>query len=203
MTRIAVTAASGQLGSEIVKATIEVVGKENVVGLARTPSNVESFGIEIRPGDYESPSDLERSLTGVDAVLLVSGMDAPDKRVLQHRNVLDAAKQAGVSKIVYTSIQGAERDTAFSPVVQSNRQTEDDVRLGEILTHFRPGEFGILEDTLPLPGLRVHGRLQQDPSAGLRDCCRLRRCDRAALLPDLGQVFPSDADDAFHSSRLS
>lgn len=128
MPRIAVTAASGQLGSEIVKATIELVGKENVVGLARTPGNAEPLGIEVRPGDYEAPNDLERSLNGVDAVLLVSGMDSPDERVPQHRNVIHAAKQAGVTKIVYTSIQGPKTDTAFSPVVQSNRQTEADVR---------------------------------------------------------------------------
>ena len=31
-------------------------------------------------------------------------------------------------KIVYTSIQGADEGTAFSPIVQSNRQTEEDVR---------------------------------------------------------------------------
>ncbi|EMI22970.1 nucleoside-diphosphate-sugar epimerase [Rhodopirellula maiorica SM1] len=128
MTKIAVTAASGQLGSEIAKATAEIVGKENVVGLARTPSKAESLGIEIRPGDYALRSDLENSLQGVDSVLLVSGMDAPDKRIGQHRNVIEAAKTAGLKKIVYTSIQGAEKDTAFSPVVQSNRQTEQDVR---------------------------------------------------------------------------
>lgn len=128
MTRIAVTAASGQLGSEIVKAAVEIVGKENVIGLARTPSKAESLGVEIRLGDYGSRLSLDESLQGVDAVLLVSGMDAPDKRSGQHRNVIEAAKHAGVSKIVYTSIQGAEENTAFSPIVQSNRQTEEDVR---------------------------------------------------------------------------
>jgi NAD(P)H dehydrogenase (quinone) len=128
MTRIAVTAASGQLGSEIVKATIEVVGKDCVIGMARTPSKAESLDIEVRPGDYDSPSDLEKSLQGIDTLLVVSGMDAPEKRIDQHRNVIEAAKKAGVGKIVYTSVQGAERNTAFSPIVQSNRQTEDDVR---------------------------------------------------------------------------
>ncbi|WP_417745529.1 SDR family oxidoreductase [Rosistilla oblonga] len=128
MNQIAVTAASGQLGAEIVRATVEVVGAENVVGLARTPSKAESLGVEIRPGDYESRSDLASSLQGVDTVLLVSGMDAPDKRIGQHRNVIQAAREAGVRKIVYTSIQGAEQGTAFSPIVQSNRQTEADVR---------------------------------------------------------------------------
>ena len=128
MKKIAVTAASGKLGSEIAKATVEIVGKENVVGLARTPSKAASLGVEIRPGDYTSLDQLKSSLQGVDSLLLVSGMDAPDKRIEQHRNVINAAKYAGVSKIVYTSIQGAEEDTAFSPIVQSNRQTEEDVR---------------------------------------------------------------------------
>ena len=128
MTRIAVTAASGQLGSEIVKATVEVVGKDCVIGLARTPGNANSLDIEVRPGDYDSPNDLEKSLQGIDTLLVVSGMDAPAKRIVQHRNVIEAAKKTGVGKIVYTSVQGAEENTAFSPIIQSNRQTEEDVR---------------------------------------------------------------------------
>ncbi|WDQ14744.1 SDR family oxidoreductase [Rhodopirellula sp. P2] len=126
--KVAITSASGQLGGDIAKATLQVLGKDKVIGLARTPSKASSLGIEIRPGDYNSPSDLENSLEGIQHVLLVSGMDAPEKRIGQHRNVIEAAKRAGVSKIVYTSIQGAEEGTAFSPVVQSNRQTETDLR---------------------------------------------------------------------------
>ena len=61
-------------------------------------------------------------------LLLVSGNEQPEERVHQHRSVLDAARAAGVGKVVYTSVQGAESGTAFSPVVQSNRQTEADVR---------------------------------------------------------------------------
>ncbi len=128
MTKIAVTGANGQLGSAIVRALINVVGKGNVLGLARTPSKADFLGIEVRPGDYQSPKDIEASLQGVDSMLFVSGMDAPEKRVVQHRNVIDSARQAGVRKIVYTSIQGAEEGTAFPPIVQSNRQTEEDVR---------------------------------------------------------------------------
>ena len=84
--------------------------------------------IEVRAGDYNNRDQLEQSLSGVDTVLLVSGMAAPDDRIEQHRNVISAAGAAGVKKIVYTSIQGAEKDTAFSPIVQSNRQTEADIR---------------------------------------------------------------------------
>lgn len=125
---IAITAASGKLGSEIANATVSIVGKENVVGLTRTQSKAAHLGIKILPGDYNESADLERSLKSIDAVLLVSGMDAPEKRIEQHRNVIQAAKNAGVKKIVYTSVQGAEEGTAFSPVIQSNRQTEQDIR---------------------------------------------------------------------------
>ncbi|GDY26854.1 SDR family oxidoreductase [Agarivorans sp. Toyoura001] len=126
--KIAITAANGQLGSAIAKATIALLSKENVVALARTPEKAAALGVEVRPGDYNNQGQLEQSLQGIDALLLVSGMDAPDKRIAQHRNVIRAAKSAGVKKIVYTSVQGAEQGTAFSPVIQSNRQTEQDVR---------------------------------------------------------------------------
>ncbi|MGY0585274.1 MAG: SDR family oxidoreductase [Paraglaciecola chathamensis] len=126
--KIAVTAASGQLGSSIVNALVKQIGTTNVVALARTPEKAQGLGVEIRPGDYNSLTTLERSLIGVDTVLLVSGMDAPDKRIEQHRNVINAAKNSGVKKIVYTSVQGAEHDTGFSPVIQSNRQTEEDIK---------------------------------------------------------------------------
>lgn len=126
--KFAITACGGKLGSEIVKAAIDAVGQDQVVGLARTPSKASWLGIEVRPGDYDSPDELEESLNGVDSMLLVSGMAPPDQRTGQHQNVINAAKKAGVAKIVYTSVQGAEHDTAFSPVIQSNRQTEKDVQ---------------------------------------------------------------------------
>ena len=125
---IAVTAVSGHLGREIARKLIALSIGEPVIGLARTPKNAQDLGIELRLGDYNQPEQLRASLAGVDTLLLVSGMDAPDARIQQHRNVIEAAKSAGVRKIVYTSIQGVEEGTAFSPVVQSNRQTEADVR---------------------------------------------------------------------------
>ena len=126
--KIAVTSANGQLGSSIIKQLIIEVGTKNVIEIARTPKKAEHLGVEVRKGDYNSREDFDQALKGVDKVILLSGMDAPDKRIQQHRNVIEAAKQNGVRKIVYTSIVGDEENTAFSPVVQSNRQTEQDVR---------------------------------------------------------------------------
>lgn len=125
--KIAVTAANGKLGSEIVKALQNLLPKEDVIGLARTPEKAAHLGVEVRPGDYNDLEQLTLSLASVDALLLVSGMDEPSARIQQHRNVIGAAKASGVKKIVYTSVQGADEGTAFSPVIQSNRQTEKDL----------------------------------------------------------------------------
>jgi NAD(P)H dehydrogenase (quinone) len=65
---------------------------------------------------------------GVEALLIISNMDEPQKRIQQHQNVIDGAKKNGVKKIVYTSIVGDSDKNAFSPVVKSNRQIEEDVQ---------------------------------------------------------------------------
>ncbi|OSP56152.1 SDR family oxidoreductase [Pseudoruegeria sp. SK021] len=129
---IAVTAVSGQLGAAIIRTLQAKPNAGPLVGLARTPEKALGLGIEVRPADYEQPEQLAAALAGVETLLLVSGMEAPDRRIQQHRNVIAAAISAGVKKIVYTSVQGAETGTGFSPVIQSNRQTEADIRASEL-----------------------------------------------------------------------
>jgi len=126
--KIAVTAANGKLGSSIVNELKREIGKDNIIGIVRTPAKAAHLGIEVRIGDYNKRDDFNVALKGVNSVLLISGMDDPQKRIGQHRNIIEAAKQNGVGKIVYTSIVGDEEETAFSPIVKSNRQTEKDVK---------------------------------------------------------------------------
>ena len=126
--RVAITAASGQLGAAVVAATVAEIGPEQVVALARTPSNAQHLGVEVRPGSYDNPAELEQSLVGIDHLLLVSGMAPPDQRVEQHRNVIAAARASGVRKLVFTGVQGPPSGTAFSPIVQCSLQTEDLVK---------------------------------------------------------------------------
>lgn len=126
--KIAVTAANGKLGSSIVNELKKEIGEKNIIGIVRSPEKASHLGIEIRKGDYNSQDDFNVALKGVDCMMLISGMDDPQKRIQQHRNVIEAAKQNGVKKIVYTSIVGDEEKNAFSPVVRSNRLTEEDVK---------------------------------------------------------------------------
>jgi NAD(P)H dehydrogenase (quinone) len=126
--KVAVTSVSGQLGSAIAQQLISKIGKENVVGTARTTSKAEHLGITLLPGDYNSKSDFVTAFNGVDVVMILSGMDAPERRVEQHRNIIHAARDADVRKIVYTSIVGDDGNSTFDAIVQSNRQTEQDIR---------------------------------------------------------------------------
>jgi NAD(P)H dehydrogenase (quinone) len=126
--KVAVTAVSGQLGSAIAQQLISKIGNENVVGTARTTSKAEHLGITLLPGDYNSKSDFVTAFNGVDVVTILSGMDAPERRVEQHRSIIYAARDADVRKIVYTSIVGDDGNSAFDAIVKSNRQTEQDIR---------------------------------------------------------------------------
>lgn len=163
---IAVTAVSGQLGGEIARKLIEISTGETIVGLARTPASAQGLGIDVRAGDYDQQEQLRASLTGVDTLLLVSGMDAPEARIQQHRNVIEAAKSVGVSKIVYTSIQGVEEGTAFSAVVQSNRQTEADVAASGL--DFVIGRNGIYiePDVDYIESYKARGEIANSAGAG-------------------------------------
>jgi NAD(P)H dehydrogenase (quinone) len=120
--KLAVTAASGQLGSAIVREAFVQLGRNSVIGIARHPEKTVHLDVEIRPGDYNNEEPFKQALEDIEVLLLVSGMDAPDKRIEQHRNVIRAARGAGVRKLVYTSIIGIAGRSAFDPIITSNRQ---------------------------------------------------------------------------------
>ena len=180
---IAITAVSGHLGQAIARTLIAMPGVGPVVGLARTPAKASGLGIEVRPGDYTRPDQLKASLAGVDTLLLVSGMDAPEARIGQHRNVIEAARAAGVSKIVYTSIQGPETGTTFSPVVQSNRQTEADIRASGLAWAIGRNGIYIEPDIEYIDSYKARGEIAN--SAGDGQCGYTTRAELAQAYASL------------------
>ena len=138
---IAVTSVSGQLGSAIARALNLRKSGQDLIGIARSPDKVAIEGLDVRSGDDTDRSGFAKALAGVDTMVMISLNTPPDVRTHQHRAALDAAKDAGVRRIVYTSVLGAEEGTAFSPVIQSNRQTEAD--LGDYGFEWTVGRNGI------------------------------------------------------------
>ncbi|GGF08445.1 NAD(P)H dehydrogenase (quinone) [Chishuiella changwenlii] len=101
--KIAITGATGQLGRLTVSKLKEKTAKENLVALVRTPEKAADLGIEAREFDYSKPETLATSLQGIDTLFLISGSEI-GQRETQHKNVINAAKEAGVKRIVYTSL---------------------------------------------------------------------------------------------------
>lgn len=126
--KIGVTAASGKLGTEIINTLLEYTDPENIIGLSRIPEKAGHLDVEIRRGDYSIIDDFLESLIGVETLILISSNDHPENRIKQHRNVIMAAAHNHVSKIVYSGFFGDTTQTAFTPIILSNRQTEVDLR---------------------------------------------------------------------------
>lgn len=113
--KIAITGATGQLGRIAVEKLKEKTAKENLVALVRNPEKATDLGIETKAFDYSKPDTLASSLQGVDTLFLISGSEI-GQRETQHKNVINAAKEAGVKRIVYTSLlHGTKSDMALAP----------------------------------------------------------------------------------------
>jgi len=127
--KIAVTAASGGLATATLKYLVEEIGADNVVAVARSPERVQVPGIDARRGDYHSLEELTAAFAGVDTVVMISAPVGDWDRIPMHRNVINAAKSAGASKVLFTSVvgNGLEQDTWFWPAQQVNRQAETDL----------------------------------------------------------------------------
>ncbi|MEA4851205.1 MAG: SDR family oxidoreductase [Paludibacter sp.] len=105
--KIGVTGATGQLGRLVVESLKSKVSAETIVALVRNPEKAADLGIEARAFDYTQAENLVASLKGIDKLLLISGNEV-GQRLPQHMAVIDAAKQAGVKQLFYTSILHAD-----------------------------------------------------------------------------------------------
>jgi NAD(P)H dehydrogenase (quinone) len=122
--RFFVTGASGQLGQLVIADLATRTAPESIVAIVRDPAAAAALfpkGVVIRQGDYDRPETLDAALAGAERLLLISS-NAIGARVPQHRNAIEAAKRAGVARILYTSVLHA--DTSTLDLAEDHRQTE-------------------------------------------------------------------------------
>ncbi|QOV64526.1 SDR family oxidoreductase [Kosakonia pseudosacchari] len=108
---IALTGATGQLGQFVVEELLKTVAAKEIVAIVRNPAKAEALskqGVLVRQADYGDQAALTQALAGVDKLLLISSSEV-GQRALQHRNVINAAKTAGVKFIAYTSLLHADK----------------------------------------------------------------------------------------------
>lgn len=125
---ILITGATGKLGGKVIETLLKNgIPSGQIAALARDEGKAAALkdqGIDVRIGDYDNRHSLDEAMKGIDKVLLVSGLDM--SRIMeQHRNVVDAAKGAGVSCLAYTSNCLKDRDTLVNHIMQTHFETED------------------------------------------------------------------------------
>jgi NAD(P)H dehydrogenase (quinone) len=128
MPKLFVTGATGQLGQHVIDTLLETVLASAIVAGMRDPAKDEGAanafrkkGVEVRTADYSRPETLASAFAGVDRLLLISSSENGERKV-QHRNVINAAKDAGVGLIAYTSILRADTSPLF--LAEEHRDTE-------------------------------------------------------------------------------
>lgn len=105
-----VTGATGKLGSKIVDHLLKRIEAKELAVSVRDPKKASALsdkGIDVRQADFDHPESLREAFQGVDRLLIISADGDNDTRIRQHLQAVEAAKEAGVSFIAYTSLADA------------------------------------------------------------------------------------------------
>jgi NAD(P)H dehydrogenase (quinone) len=169
---LAITGSTGNVGGRVARllATRQVEQRLLVRSPAKAPSLPHT---EVVQASYADQDAVRRALTGVDVALMVSGSESED-RLAEHRSFVDAAAEAGVRHLVYTSFYGAAADATFT-LARDHHHTEQHIeRSGMSWTFLRDnlyldffpmlaGEDGVLRG--PADDGRVAAVAQDDIAA--------------------------------------
>lgn len=145
-----VTGATGGFGGYALDFLKESVPTDDIYALVRSEEKgaaLKEAGLNIRIGDYADKESMKQAMEGIDRLLFVSG--APGNRQEEHANVVEAAKEAGVAYIAYTSFTGA--DKATSPLAADHIFTERLIEKSGIAHTFLRNNW-YLENEMPIAG---------------------------------------------------
>jgi uncharacterized protein YbjT (DUF2867 family) len=140
---VLVTGATGRQGGAVIRHMLPKGWK--LRALTRNSSSyaaqdLASQGVEVLQGDLEDPTSLERATRGVYGIYSVQDFwtVGAKREVQQGKNLADAAKKAGVTHFVYSSVGGAERNSGIDHF-ESKWEIEQHIRkLGLPATMLRP-----------------------------------------------------------------
>jgi len=133
---ILVTGSTGHFGKAAIDFLLQKhVPASSIAALVRDEAkaaDLKAKGIALRKGDYNNYASLAEAFKGVDKLLLVSSNEM-ENRSQQQINAVNAAKEAGVKHIVYTSLQ-RRHDTGLpiQELAQSHIDTEAAIKASGI-----------------------------------------------------------------------
>ncbi len=120
-----VTGATGSFGRMVTEQLLTQLHPAELILTTRNPSALAPLaarGVRVRYADFDKPETLAPAFEGGDRMLLISTLSV-GRRAGQHRNAIEAAVNAGVKHIAYTSSSGASADNP-AIVISDHMQTE-------------------------------------------------------------------------------
>ncbi len=131
MGKLLLTGVDGNLGNEAAKYLLELVDKDQIIFCGYNPESLKEYqeqGIETHVTNFNSPDGLAEAFSHADKVALISMPFVGEKRQNAHKNVVDAARKAGVKQIIYTSLVNAADKTNPSIEKIDHAYTEDYIK---------------------------------------------------------------------------
>lgn len=110
MSKLILTGVDGNLGGQAADYLLKLTDKKRLVFCGYAPSSLERYaeqGVEVRETNFNHLDGLAEKFDGGEVLALISMPFVGEKRQAAHKNVVDAAKAAGVKKIIYTSLVNA------------------------------------------------------------------------------------------------
>ena len=205
---IAVTGATGQLGRLTIEALLSRVPASQLIALVRNPAKAQDLaakGVALRQADYSDPASLAKALVGVKRLLLISSSEL-GQRAAQHQAVIDAAQQAGIELLAYTSVLHA--DTSCLGLAAEHRATEQALAASGL-------EYVLLRNgwyhenyTAGVPAALEHGVLAGSAGHGkISSAARADYAEAAAVVltseGHAGRTYELAGDDAYELAELS
>ena len=130
---ILVTGATGHLGNAAIQSLLKRgVPANRIAALIRDKNkaaNLSEQGVQLKIGNYNDYNSLVDALEDVDKLFLISSNDVTADTLLQHKNVINAAKENSVQHIVYISQEIKNDETpAIQFVIQVHRATAEYIK---------------------------------------------------------------------------
>lgn len=147
---IAITGANGRLGRLVASelARLNMIGE--VVLTSRDPSKLDdlaALGFQTAYADFGDVQSMRSVFERVDTALMISMPGPVEERIPRHRNCVDAARDVGVGRLVYTSRVNPTLDSLY-PFAEIHADTETYLKeSGLTTTIIRNSEY--LENIVP------------------------------------------------------
>lgn len=114
MGKLLLTGVDGNLGKQAAEYLLDLIDKDQIIFCGYNAESLKEYeeqGIETHVTNFNKIDGLAEAFANADKVALISMPFVGTRRQNAHKNVVDAAKKAGVKQVIYTSLVNAADET--------------------------------------------------------------------------------------------